>query len=389
MKFTCVRENLERVFSIAERFTGKNLTLPILGNMLLEVRENTLTVTATNLEYAIQLTVSGSGGKEGKVSVPAKIASALVQSMSGASRQDDKIQLEEKGNSVVIKSGTRDARLNSMPADDFPLIPTVKKDASFQVNASELQNGFASVLPAVSLSEFKPELAGINCKIGLRTLHLAATDTFRLAEKTIALAANHADDRQADRQGVKIEGKSLFSFILPQRMASELSRILDASGRDGDDQVSISMGENQILIEREGMRIVSRLVEGNFPEYGAIIPTQFSTTCFLKRSELLQIVRSSSIVASKLQDVTLLFTGTECEVSSSNQEIGEYHTRLPLTLSGKDARVSFNYRYLMDGLSMLHGDEIFFGMNNETAPALMHDRTDNTLLYVIMPIRVS
>ncbi|MBI4224862.1 MAG: DNA polymerase III subunit beta, partial [Candidatus Sungbacteria bacterium] len=355
--------------------------LPILGNILLEVRENTLTVTATNLEYAIQLTVSGSGGKEGKVSVPAKIASALVQSMAGSSRHDDKIQLEEKGGSVIIKSDTRDARLNSMSADDFPLIPTIKKNASFQISGSELQNGIASVLPAVSLSEFKPELAGINCKIGLRSLHLAATDTFRLAEKTIPLSMA--------KQGTGVEDQSQFSFILPQRMASELSRILDPSGQDGDDQVSMSMGENQILIEREGMRIVSRLIEGNFPEYGAIIPSQFETTCFLKRTELLQAVRSSSIFASKLQDVTISFTETECEISSSNQEIGEYHTRFPITLSGKASQVSFNYRYLMDGLSTLRGDEIFFGMNNETAPALMHDRTDNTLLYVIMPIRVS
>ncbi|MBI3442576.1 MAG: DNA polymerase III subunit beta [Candidatus Sungbacteria bacterium] len=378
MKFICTRENLERAFSIAERFTGKNLTLPILGNMLLEVRENTLTVTATNLEYAVQLTVSGSGDKGGKVSIPAKIASALVQSMSGfagSSRGDDKIQLEEKGGNVIMKSDTRDARLNGMPAQDFPLMPTMQKSASFEINSLELHNGLASVLPAVSLSEFKPELAGINCKVGLRTLHLAATDTFRLAEKTIPLA----------RTG---EPKQ-FSFILPQRMASELSRILDLPGQDGEEQISINLGDNQVLIEREGMRIISRLIEGNFPEYGAIIPNQFGTTCFLKRAELLQAVRSSSIFASKLQDVTFSFTKSECEISSSNQEIGEYHTRLPIALSGKEARVSFNYRYLMDGLTMLHGEEIFFGMNDETAPALMHDRTDNALLYVIMPIRVS
>lgn len=371
MKFTCVRENLERAFSIAERFTGKNLTLPILGNILLEVRENTLTITATNLEYAVQLTVPGSGGRAGKVSIPAKIASALVQSM-----REDKIQLEEKGGSVIVKSDTRDARLNGMPANDFPLMPTIKKNTSFEIGSLELQNGLASVLPAVSLSEFKPELAGINCKVGLRTLHLAATDTFRLAEKTILLHSGKGS--QPDRDVHQ------FSFILPQRMASELSRILD-----GEEQVLISLGDNQMLIEREGIRVISRLIEGNFPEYGAIIPNQFGTTCFLKRAELLQAVRSSSIFASKLQDVTLSFTENECEISSLNQEIGEYHTRLPITLSGKEVRVSFNYRYLMDGLTILQGDEIFFGMNNETAPALMHDRTDNTLLYVIMPIRVS
>lgn len=167
-------------------------------------------------------------------------------------------------------------------------------------------------------------------------------------------------------------------------MASELSRILD-----GEEQIMVSLGENQVLFEREGMRIISRLIEGNFPEYGAIIPKQFETTCFFKRAELLRAIRSSSIFASKLQDVHLVFTKDQCEISSVNQEIGEYRTRLPITLSGKEGAVSFNYRYLMDGLAMLQGDEIFFGMNNESAPTLMHDRTDNSLLYVIMPIRIS
>jgi DNA polymerase-3 subunit beta len=370
MKFTCVRENLERALSIAERFTGKNLTLPILGNVLLEVRNNALIVTATNLEYAVQLTVPGSGGGDGTISVPAKIASALLQSM-----QDEKIHLEEKNGSVLMKSDTRDVRLNGLAASDFPLMPTIKKTNSFEVGALELQSGLSSVLPAVSPSEFKPELAGVLCKVGLRTLQLAATDTFRLAEKTIPLA------RPAQQETGDL---AQFSFILPLRMASELSRILD-----GEEQIVISLGENQVLFEREGMRIISRLIEGNFPEYGAIIPNQFETTSFLKRAELLRSVRSSSIFASKLQDVTINFTEDQCEISSANQEIGEYQTRLPVTLSGKEGRASFNYRYLMDGLSILRGEEIFFGMNNESAPALLHDRTDNSLLYVIMPIRVS
>ncbi len=344
---------------------------------MLEVHENTLTVTATNLEHAVQLSVSGTGGRPGKVSVSAKIASALIQSMSssgGSSRRDEKIQLEEKGRGVVVKSDTRDARLNGMPADDFPLIPAVKPNISFITGSAELRDGLASVLPAVSLLEFKPELAGINCKIGLRSVRLAATDTFRLAEKTIPLA----------RAQEQKQGQPEFSCILPQRIAGEISRILD-----GEEEILIGLGDNQALIECPGMKITSRLIEGNFPEYGAIIPNQFGTTCFLKRAELLQAVRSSGIFASKLQDVTLSFTQSACEISSANQEIGEYHTRLPAALSGKDARVSFNYRYLMDGLALLQGDEIFFGMNDETAPALLHDRTDQTLLYVIMPIRIS
>src|SRR3989344_4418846 len=117
MKFSCVKENLERALSTAERFTGKNITLPILSNVLLEVKGNELTVTGTNLEYAVELKVPGKGLKEGRVSVPAKILNSLLQSLN-----EEKVELEEKGNNLFIHTVLRNTRINGMSAEDFPLI---------------------------------------------------------------------------------------------------------------------------------------------------------------------------------------------------------------------------------------------------------------------------
>lgn len=365
MKFTCLKQNLEHAFTIAERFTGKNFTLPILGSLLLEAKENTLTVTATNLEHAIQITIPGNTTKIGRVSIPAKIASALVQSID-----EEKVVLEEKNNSVVFKTDSRDVRLNGTIADDFPLIPKIKTTASFDVNASLLGQGLGKVLPAVSLSEFKPEFSGVFFQGAGQTLHLVATDTFRLAEQAIHLEK-------------KIEDGNI-SFILPHKVAQELSRALG-----GSDSVRVVLGENQALFETQEMRIISRCIEGNFPDYAGIIPKRFEATVFLNRESITNAVRTASILASKLQAVTLAFGDDECAITSANQEVGEYKTHIPAPLAGKKAAVSFNYRYLLDGLHVLEGDEIFFGINNESAPSLLHEKDNSTLLYVIMPIHVA
>ena len=365
MKFTCVTEYLKKALANTERFTGKNITLPILANALLEIDENVLRVTATNLESAIQVTVHGSGSGSGRVCVPVKVLSSFVQSIG-----DEKIQIEEKQGSLIIKTDTRDTRINGVPADDFPLIPKIKKTNSISLSSSALCEGLLRVLPAVSLSEFKPELGGVFVNISPTSVRLAATDTFRLAEKTIAFESKKNTEN--------------FSFIIPHKISQELTRVLN-----GEDEVIISIGENQILLETDGCMIVSRLTEGNFPEYGAIIPKNFETSCFVGKEQFMNAVRASSIFASKLQEVTTAVKNRSLEVKSLNQDVGEYKNTIPCAPSGKDLMIGFNYRYLLDGLQSTSEDEIFFGLNGEQAPSLIKNKSDGSFLYVVMPIRLS
>ena len=365
MKFTCIKENLEKALSIAERFTGKNINLPILGNILLEVNENTLHLTATNLEYAVQISLSGKGLRNGKLSVPAKIFSSLVQSI-----KEDKIDLEEKQNNLLIKTDTRDTRINGTRTDDFPLLPKVKKSFSFFIEEGLLKRGLEKVLPASAISEFKPELNGVFFRVSSGKLYLAATDTFRLAEFVCPLSK-------------KTENEN-FSFILPQRIAQEVSRILAE-----DEEIKITFGENQTLFEIGEIKIISRLIEGNFPEYTNIIPKDFSTSTFLKKDELINAIRSASIFASKIQDITFNISKNNFEVNSSNPEIGEHKIKLQAATTGKDVKISFNYRYLLDGLTVSDEEEVFFGCNLENSPSLVRGKSETTFLYVIMPIRLT
>ncbi len=364
MKFTCNTYELERALTSAERFTGKNLTLPVLGSVLLEVRGEKLCLTATNLEYAIQITVEGSGSKEGRVCVPAKVASSFLQSV-----REDTILLEERQGNLEIKTSARETRVNGVSAEDFPLIPTIKAAHSFSVNGFEFKRGIERVLPAVSFSEFKPELSGVYCKITPHEGRVAATDTFRLAEQLIGPGAGL---------------KETVSFILPYRLAQEFVRVAGDAA-----ELAVVLGENQILFKFGPVNIISRLVEGNFPEYQAIIPKKLETSCYLKKDELMNAVRTSSIFSSKLQDVGVCIKSKEAEITSSNQEVGDFKTIIPAAVSGNEVMVHFNYRYLLDGLNVVDEDEFYLGLNGDNSPSIIKNKNDTSFTYIISPIHIS
>ncbi len=363
MKFTCLTIHLQRALGIAERFTGKNLTLPVLSSVLMEVSQNTLHVRATNLEHAVEIAVAGTGAQEGRVVVPARVVSQLIQSVA-----DERAELEERHGCLLVRTRGRETKINGLNPEEFPLIPKVTQAAIATIDGAVLGRGIASVLPAVSLSEFKPELCGVLFHLASHEVRCAATDTFRLAE----FRARYTGDA----------GKGM-SFILPQRIGQEMGRIVTA-GEEG----AITAGDNQALFETADVRVLSRLIDGTFPEYGGIIPKNFESSCYLKRTDLLSAVKAASIFSSKLQEVTLSFTKKGVGVAARNTEVGEYTTEIPAAMTGKDVMVSFNYRYLLDGLNLLTEDECFFGVNGEAAPGMIRNKADGSVLYVMMPIRI-
>jgi len=367
MNFLCLKEKLEYAVGLAERFTSRNSSLPVLENILLEIRLNSLTLISTNLEYAFRIIVPGNGSGEEKLVIPAKVFNALLQSIN-----DSKIELEGKKNTLYIKTPSLSTKINGYAGEDFPIIPRVTSTAHFSIEAALLAQGLEKVMPAVSISEFKPELSGVYFKITPSTLYLVATDTFRLAEKTIPLSKKSED--------------KTYSFILPQKVAQELRRILSQAETEN---TRIVLGENQILFSINGIEITSRLIEGNFPEYNNIIPKSFDTNCFINKAEVAQAVRTSSIFTSRLSNVLLEFGPKHLNISSVNPELGEHSAKIPASLSGKDSSVQFNHRFLLDGINAIDEEEILFGVNNENTPAIIRNKSDGSFLYLLMPLKIS
>lgn len=364
MKFRCLSDHLKQIIAVAERFTGKHAALVVLSHVLLEVNNTALTVSATNLESAYQARISGDEQKNGRVAVPAKVLGAFLQSL-----KDERVVLEEKQGNLYIKTDTRHTRINGVGVEDFPLIPVITKTASFRVDAALFRRGLERVLPAVSLSEFKPELRGVWVESSPAGLRLASTDTFRLAEFTAP-----TEEKVKER----------VSFILPHRIAQEVARIAP----DGE-IMEIGIDASYAVVSFGNATIVTRLIDGVFPDYPAIIPKEFETSCFVARPAMADAIRSSSIFASKLQDVRVRVDGRVMEVRSLNQDVGEHTVTVPCAVSGKETDVSFNYRYLLDGIQLLEEEEIFLGLNGEQGKALLRNKNDNSTLYVVMPMRLT
>lgn len=368
MKFICHKELLENYLNIADRFSGKNLTLPILSNVMLETVNDNIRLTATNLEQAVQINVKGKVLKDGKICVPSKTVNLLVQSL-----KDEELDIEEKQNNLVLKTTSKEVRLNGLISEDFPLIPSIKRNVSFNIDTQKLQKSLGRVITSVAVSDFKPEFTGIYFNLNSSgELKLVATDTFRLAEDIIS--TNNKNITQE------------LSFIIPSVVGRELARITNE-----DSEVKISLGDNQVIFETGVIKLISRLIDGKFPDYEGIIPKNFESSVFINRNEFKDAIKAASIFSSRLSDVVLEFKEKGIKINTVNQDLGEYKTTLAAkTAEGnKDLKLSFNYHYLLDGLNSLDEDEISIGVNSENSPSLFKNKSNKNFTYVLMPIRLT
>ncbi|MEK7636568.1 MAG: DNA polymerase III subunit beta [Patescibacteria group bacterium] len=366
MKCILLLHSLKKKISLAERFTGKNITLPILSNILFCVKNQILHIRATNLEIACDLVLHCKEEKDGIVAVQANSLSSYIQSLPS----ENKIILEEKEGSLIIKTETAQSKVLLAQSSDFPLIPKIESKNFFTFSVSEFKNALKNVISAVSTTQLKPELNGIFISFNVEenSLVCVATDTFRLAEKKIKLN--------------KIKSNS-FSFILPLRFSQELIRF--ETDEEGGECV---YGEAQVLFRFGEDELISNIVQGKFPHYQSIIPKKFDTHIEIDSQKIIEAIKSTSFFSSKLQDVCI-----RCEeknviiIHSENSEIGETTVSLEAITEGKSFQISFNYKFFLDGISALSGGKAKIFLNNESSPVLVRDGNDPSFIYLIMPIK--
>lgn len=366
MKAVILAEYLKKYSAIAERFTGKNITLPILGNIHIECTGQKMLVTATNLEIACVLNLPAKILKEGVVTVPARAFASYLQTI----QSNGKISLEEKNGVLHIEADSMRSKVLTIPPKDFPLIPRIKKGIALNIPIGEFKKTLQYVATAASTSHIKPELNGVFISYHSQdnTCTCAATDTFRLAERKIFLSKGNHED---------------FSFILPLKSVQEIIHFQtdekDAELMQSDAQVKFSFGDHEM---------VSNVTAGTFPNYEGIIPKNFGTRIRMQRAGFIDAIRSASFFSSKLQDVHLKAESSDAlELSAKNSEVGETAISLAAKIQGKPAHVSFNYKFLLDGAQGIDGNEIILSLNNESTPALLQSADDSHALYLIMPIK--
>ncbi len=373
MKIIILKENLIKGLNIVEKAVEKNLNLPILNNVLISVEKNILSLTTTNLEIAIKYWTLVKMEKEGKITVPIKFLSQLISFLPL-----EKINLEVKNKILYITSKKYKNQINGLGDEDFPIVPKIKTDDFFEVNIAPFIDGLSRVAAFPALSQTRPELSGIYFNFQKDNLKMVATDSFRLVEKILNFEKSNNLTKN-------------YSFILPQKTAQNLADIF--FGYRG--KMKIYFSPAQILFEYKGedvaspkIQIISRLIEGEYINYQDAIPKKYTTKIILSRNELINQIKTAGLFSGKTNEIRIAASPQkkEVEIFSRNPDFGENQSFLEAKIEGEEVKVSFNFRFLLDGLANIKSSEVLFELNGEEKAVVLKPVGDSSYIYVVMPI---
>ncbi len=366
MQIICLQEKLKQALNITERIIGRNLSLPILNNLLLVVEKSKLKVSSTNLEIGINTWLSGKVTESGKITVPARLISDLINNLP-----NKKVELKTKNNQLELRCEKFKSIINGLSADDFPIIPKIKEEPVIKINGLVLKNSLSQVVEMVSFSESRPEISGIYTKFDKSLIKLAATDSFRLAEKNIEVK--------------NIQSSKTHTVIIPHRTIQELIRILN----DNENEVKIVLSTGQILFDLEDYQVISRLIDGQYPDYQQIIPNDFKTEVIINREDLISNIKVASLFSGKINNIKIIINSEKSllEIVAKDVDIGENKSQIEAKIDGREVETVFNYRYLLDGLNNIFSDKISLGFNGSDKPIVIRPVGDTSYTYLVMPIK--
>lgn len=382
MNFTILTKEFKKGLGITERITGKNMTLPILDNVLIEAKSNFLKISATDLELGIEWWGLCKTDDEGKITVPAKLLSQVIGSLVSS---EEKVVVKEKNNSLTIEALKKfKTNIKGFPADDFPIIPSFLKDYYIEIDGKKVKEALLGVADVASISNIRPEISGIFMCFSKDSIRFVATDSFRLAEKVLKFRPNSEYKNNFDKD---------LEFIIPQKAVKELINIIPDDGRN----LKIYTSESQILFEigydnmdHPEINLISRQIEGQYPAYQEIIPKSAKTKIVVNKDEFLKQIKTAGIFGGRTNEVSLKIENgsNEIDISSQDADSGESNQTLNAQIEGNSLKVSFNWKFVIDGLMNIKSSEISFEFQGSEGPAVIRGIGDDTYLYVVMPIKL-
>ena len=369
MKFTIPKEQMMNGLQAVQNIVGSRTTLPILSNVLMRGEEGKLELTATDLDVSISCVVTVDMKKSGAFTVPVKKFFGIVRELTASELE---VEVDEK-NACRLRAGASYYKLNGLAAEEFPPLPVFSEKKKIVLSQEKVKGMLCRTSFAVSTDETRYVLNGIFVSLKEHKLTFVSTDGRRLA---------------LTEEEVELTPENEAEFIIPTKAINELNRLLQTSG-----EVEIKFTENQAsfqLKDEKGssVRLITKLVEGNYPNYKQVIPAEASERVALGREELLQALRRAEIMTSeKSNSVKLAFTKNNLTITANTPEVGEGRESLAVNYKGKDLSIAFNPGYLMDPLKALDNDEVFLELTDELSPGVV--KINGPFLYVIMPMRMS
>lgn len=361
MKLQVTQENLNRALNAVSRIANSRGTLPILANVAIKTINNRLSIAATNLDVAITYYIGAKISKEGSTTVPARLTQEFIASLPGGV-----IDLKLDENRLKIAAGQYSSVINSVSAEDFPTMPKVTSGKEVKIAADDLKSALDQVTTIASNDESRPLLTGVYFAGGDK-LTIAATDSYRLAEKTLP------------------QKTSIDPLVVPASALNELIRILPDEG-----EVVINYNQQQISFTTDDIELAARLIDGKYPPYQSLIPTKFTTSAVLKRDELANIVKVASLFARENAGsvtVNLDADSQKLSIHSIASQLGENTSSCDAKVTGGGS-ITLNSRYVSDALNTLHSaNKVFLGFNGKLEPVVLKDDDKSDFVHIIMPLK--
>lgn len=346
--------------------------MPILSNVLLDARGTTLRVVAYDMEIGAQSAVPIEAQEEGALTVPARVLSDVVATLPDAT-----VEMRSEDRSVLgMNCGRSKYTIHGLPAEEFPALPEVTEGVLFQISQAAMRALIRGTVFSASPDEARAILTGVLFTQDGDRVKMVATDSYRLAVKS------------APVQRVQGEaGEEQWQVIIPARALQELSRMLDPEA--DETPVKVQAGEQQIMFEVGPYTVVSRLIEGQFPNYARVIPTDTERTITVGREELLGAIKRAAIVA-RAEAGKLVFRTQEgsLTISAESGDVGRAHEELAATVEGGEIEIAFNAAYLTDVLGVMESDTVIWQLAGPLSSGLLKESDDPDYLYVVMPMQL-
>jgi DNA polymerase-3 subunit beta len=375
MKLSCLQENLSKGLGIVGRAVATRSTLPITQNVLISADKSRVKLAATNLEIAITYWISAKVAEQGEITVPARLLTDFVNSLP-----NDKIDmsLSDKTKTLDMKCARFSGRINGMAADEFPPIPAVGDGPTAIIDPEALRSAISQVVFAAATEETRPVLTGVYCEFHGDTLTMAAADGFRLAVHKTPLNG---------------KVKERVEIIIPARTLNELQRLLT----EEKEPVSIIINSNksQVMFRLKEAEVVSQLIQGSFPNYKQLVPESCTTSAEMSLAEFTKATKTTSIFAREGSAIVRLQIAPgqknalgQVVLSARAEEVGEDTGDVDAVVTGEEAKIAFNSKYLADALSVLHTERVLLEITGPSSPGVLKPIGDENYIHVVMPMFV-
>ncbi len=370
MNVSLLQENLSPALNHVSRFVTSKLQLPILADILFSTDNGRLKLSATNLDLAINYWIGAKIEEPCSFCLPAKEITEYLSYLP-AGRLDLTLKDNKVLNLISLKT---ESNFACLPPTEFPEIPSLDPKSAFEIDLSLLTQTVNQIAFSAALDDSRPALTAILCTFTNETLTFVATDGFRLSVKTVKLD-----------QPLQLSSESQ-TLLIP---AKSLQEIVKISGSSAKIKIGLTPDSHQVVFTLEDVELISRLIDGEYPDYHRIIPSGASTKLYLNRDEFSQAIKQVSVFARQSANVVKFsLKNNTLELSANAPQIGQNKVVLDARIEGEPLEIAFNYKFVSDFLSVCTSNEITLELNESLSPGLFRDSTITDLVHIIMPVRI-